>query len=185
MGEIKSSWEIASEKVAKLGKLSPEEQRQQRENELRPVAHMLVDAYLGAYGLPRPRDELNKYKGEDRELVRKIALKLLIEHIDLNSSSLLGKLKSGILDLAIDEKATDVLNRLEVLFDEYLQADEVNRQEIEKACRELLHQLRISGSAISKINIRAKEEWRIKLDSNALPYQKKLDDLKRELLNLN
>jgi hypothetical protein len=184
MGEIKSSWEIASEKAARLGKLSPEEQQQQRENELRPVAHRLADSYLSSYSKSRAQDELNKYKDEDRELVRRIALRQLIEQIDLHSIHLLEKVKAGIEDLTTDKKAAGILNKIEELFNEYRQADEANRQEVEKAGRELLHQLRISGSAISKINSRARKEWRNKLNETATPFQRNLDNLKQELVKL-
>ena len=184
MGDIKSSWEIASEKAARLGKLSPEEQKQQKENELRPVAHKLADNYLSSYRQSRPQEELNKYNDEDRELVRRIALRQLIERIDLHSIHLLEKVKAGIEDLATDKKTAGILNKIEELFNEYRQADEANRQEVEKAGRELLHQLRISGSAISKINSRAREEWRNKLDETAAPFRRDLDTLKQELVKM-
>jgi hypothetical protein len=185
MGEIKSSWEIASEKVAKLGKLSPEEQRTYRENELRPVARMVADAYLGGYGPRRPQNELDAYKGEDREMIRGMALKQLIERIDLHNSSRFRKLRAGILELAVDKKAEGILHKVEGLINEYLETDEGNRQEIEKMGRDLLHQLRISGGAVRKINYKAKEEWRRKIDAGAVLYQKDIDTLKQELMQLN
>ena len=109
----------------------------------------------------------------------------LIERIDLQSSSRLEKLTAGISDLAVDKKAAGVLHKVEGLIDEYLETEEGNRQEIEKEGRELLHQLRISGSAVRKINYNAKEEWRRKMDTGAVPYQKDIDTLKQELLELN
>jgi hypothetical protein len=45
----------------------------------------------------------------------------------------------------------------------------------------MLHQLRISGTAISHLNIRAKEEWQKKLDQTALPFDERLNHLKRKL----
>lgn len=184
MGDIKSSWEIASEKVAKLGKLSVEEQKQQKENELRPVANLVADTYLSSNNSVRAQNELNKYKSEDRELIKKIALKQLIERIDLHNSSLLSKVKAGIVDLAVDKKTAEVLNKIEELFNEYLEMDKANRQEIEEEGRELLHQLRISGSAITRVNNRAQEKWCHKLDTGAVPYQKDVDALKQKLLKL-
>jgi len=47
----------------------------------------------------------------------------------------------------------------------------------------MLHQLRISGTAISRLNIRAKEEWQKKLDQTAHPFDERLNFLKKELQN--
>jgi lipopolysaccharide biosynthesis glycosyltransferase len=54
-------------------------------------------------------------------------------------------------------------------------------QEIEKAGREMLHQMRISGTAIGRLNVRVKEEWQKKLDQTANPFDERLTKLKNEL----
>ena len=50
MGEIKSAWEIAVERVEGLGKLSPEELRRQKEEEYALIGQVLADKYLGGLG---------------------------------------------------------------------------------------------------------------------------------------
>lgn len=184
MGEIKSSWEIAREKVEKLGKLSPEEQRKQREDRCHPIGKSLAEKYLSEHNTKFLENELNKYDNEDNELIRQITLRHLIEEIDLNKSFLLDRIAQGILNLAETEEIAKTINKIEEISSEYNKAEEMERQNIERDGREILNQQRISGTAISKFNILAKKEWRIRLDKIAHPFKETLDNLKRELLDL-
>ena len=69
MGEIKSAWELAMEKVEKLGKLSPEELRRQKEDKCGSIGQVLAEKYLSGSSLRELKTELDKQKGEERELV--------------------------------------------------------------------------------------------------------------------
>jgi hypothetical protein len=73
------------------------------------------------------------------------------------------------------------MGKVKELFQEYAEAENKERQEIEKMGGEMLHQLRISGTAISRLNIRAKEEWQKKLDQTARPFDERLNYFKQEL----
>ena len=50
--------------------------------------------------------------------------------------------------------------------------------------RELLHQLRISGSAIGAINMAASQAWGKVYREFSSPFEKRLETLKGELLKL-
>lgn len=183
MGEIKSAWEIAQEKANKLGELSPEERQKQRQDRCRPIGQSLAEKYLSQYDSQYLQAELNKYDSEDRELISRAALQRLVERIDLGYGPILDKIGQGILSLANTRAVAETVGKIKELLDEYREAEELERQEIERAGREMLHQLRISGTAISHVNIQAKEEWQKKISQLAQPFQERLDTLKRELLD--
>ena len=52
MDEIRSAWEIARERVDKLGALSSEERRKQREDKFLPIGKSLAEKYLKEYEHP-------------------------------------------------------------------------------------------------------------------------------------
>lgn len=185
MGEIKSSWEIAREKAGGLGELSEEERRKQIEDRCRPIGMSLVDKYLAEEGSSNLDKELDKYKNEDKELIRKMAFNHLVEYINIQDSLARDKVLLGILGLAKkDEKVAEIVDKMRELFCEYEEVEKIEKQMIEVDGREMLHQQRISGTAIGIINIRAKEEWQRGLNGVALPFKEKLNGLKRELLTL-
>src|SRR4030042_841457 len=182
VGEIKSAREIAQEKVSKPGELSPEEREGQRQGRCRLIGQSLAEKYLSQYDVRLLEAELKKHSVEDKDLISQAAIHRLIEGIDLGYAPRLDKISQGILTVSNTTKVTETLDKIKELFHEYEEAENRERQEIEKAGREMLHQLRISGSAISQINIQAKEEWQKKLSQLAHPFEERLNYLKQELL---
>ena len=67
------------------------------------------------------------------------------------------------------------------MFGEYPEAEQKKRRELETAARGVLHQLRISGSAIGGVNPEVVPEWKNELDKIAQPYRERLDDMKARL----
>ena len=183
MGEIKSAWEIAHEKADKLGDLSPEERRKEREDRCRLIGISLAEKYLSQHDLCLLEDEPNKHSAQDKELIRQAVIHRLIEVIEIGYGMKLDEIGRGILKLTRSEIPGQTLGKIKELFQEYVEAENKERQEVEKAGREILHQLRISGTAISQINIRAKEEWWGKLSELANPFEERLNRLKQELLS--
>lgn len=183
VGEIKSAWEIAQEKTSKLGELSPEERKGQRQGRCRLIGKSLAEKYLSQYDVRLLEIELNKHGTEDKDIIKQAAIHRLIEGINLGHGLRLGEISQGILNLAKNEKPVQTLGKIKELFQEYDEIENRERQEIDEAGREILHQLRISGTAISQINTRAKEEWQKKLNQLAHPFEEKLNGLKQELLS--
>ncbi len=182
MGEIKSAWEIALEKVEKLGKLSPEEIRRQREERCTSIGQALASKYLSGLDLWQLEVELDKYEGEERELVRKVVVAKLVQSIELGNHQLLEKVLGGVFHLRQEGGMEKTREEFEQLFDEYEQMKRKRGEEIERSAKEMLHQLRISGSAIEAINPRAREEWQLKLNELAQPFNERLEELKQALL---
>ena len=183
MGEIKSAWELAMEKVEKLGKLSPEEVRRQKTEKCGSIGQGLAEKYLTGLALRDVRIELDKYKGEERELVRAALASKLIDAIELGDAERLSKVLEGIseLNLKSREGLASIRAEIEQLFAECREAEQKKRREVETAARGVLHQLRISGSAIGSVNPEVVPEWKNELDKIALPYREKLGDIKARL----
>ena len=183
MGEIKSAREIAQEKASKLGELSPEERKGQRQDRCRMIGKSLAEKYLSQYDIRLLETELNKHSAQDKDLMKQATIHRLIEGINLRYGSTLDKISQGILTLANNAMAIETVGKIKELFQEYDEAENRARQEIENAGMEILHQLRISGTAISQINIRAKEEWEQRLNQLTGPFEERLNYLKQELSN--
>jgi hypothetical protein len=183
MGEIRSASEIAQEKASKLGQLSPEERKRQKEEKGGLIGKMLAEKYFSQHDIRFLQTELSKYGSPDRGLISQAAIRRLVEGIDLRYSLKLGEVSKGILSLTDTEAAVQTMDKINELFREYGEAGNRERQEIERAGREILHQLRISGTAISQINIRAREEWLRKLNELAHPFEERLNSLKQELMS--
>jgi hypothetical protein len=185
MGEIKSAWEIAMERVEGLGKLSPEELRKQKEEEYALIGQVLADKYLGGLGFWQLEVELDKYGAEERELVKRALISKLAQAIELGNYERLDKAMEGISGLKQKKRIKEIKDEIEQLFQEYKQVEEKESREVEKSAREILHQLRISGSAIGTINPKVIPQWQQGLDRLAQPYQEKLERLKQKLIDLS
>ncbi|HIE18051.1 MAG TPA: hypothetical protein EYP71_07660 [Dehalococcoidia bacterium] len=183
MGEIKSAWEIAKEKANKLGTLSPEEQKRQNEERCQLIGKALAEKYLSQQDVSQLETELSKHTGQDRKLVNQAVFQRLIEEINLRYRQKLETVSRAILILTKAGASIEIMDRIKELFQEYQEAEDREKQEIERAGREMLHRLRISGTAISQINIHATGEWHKMLNELARPFEQRLSDLKQEFLH--
>ncbi|MCK4353650.1 MAG: hypothetical protein KAW83_00215 [Dehalococcoidia bacterium] len=179
MSELKDAWEIAREKANKLGKLSPQEMQQQREQEYRQVGKGIAQRYLDN---PEPLNlpiELDSRPTEGRGFTVRTITGYLAQAMDLESHSRLEKIIQGIA--AIEPRLQPVIEQIRELAQEHEQTLRMTRQAIENKGREALHQLRISGTAVRAINTEAVPEWQQNWRKLTEPFLPKLDNLKREL----
>jgi hypothetical protein len=183
VGEIKSAWELAMEKVDRLGKLSPEELRKQKEDRCGAIGRGLAERYLSGMALRDVKLELDKHKGEERGLVSEALASRLIDAIELGDAERLSKVIEGVSELKLKnrEGLAGVRSEIEQLFGEYPETEQKKRRELETAARGVLHQLRISGSAIGGVNPEVVPEWKNELDKIAQPYRERLDGMKARL----
>lgn len=179
MDDMKSAREIAEERANRLGKFSAEEQRKQKEQECRQIAEGIVRKYLDS---PRAEDiiaVLDKYQGEERELVGVAVVDLLTEAVTFDSETRAGRAVQGIVSVEPGTQA--VVGRMTDLLTEYHQAGERIRKEVEGRAKELLHQLRISGTAVGGINVEASSQQQRNWEKFRAPLEQQLDALKHEL----
>lgn len=186
MAEMKSAFEKALERAGRLGKLSPQEIRERKEDEYAPIGRALADRYLKhGYGKIL-EEEADKYAGEEKEIVMKAALSRLVEAIELGNYDTTERAVEGILVLTGEEQVGDIGEQIRSLLAEHRQAEEnkyqEQRGEIERRERELLHRLRISGSAVGEINLEASETWKELSQELYSQFEQRLDELKGRLL---
>jgi hypothetical protein len=118
--------------------------------------------------------------------VQKALASKLIQTIELDNRERLQRVIEAIPALKQGDSAvSSIKGEIEQLFREYEEAAEKESREIEKSAREVLHQLRISGSAIGAINPGVIPELRQSLDRLALPYEERLEGLKTKLIDLS
>ena len=180
MSELKSAWEIALEKSNKLGKVSPQEERQYHEEKCRQIGTAIVRRYLDD---PRGQlliSQLKAYSEEEENLIRKAALNELMAALDLGNPTELGEICQGIASL--EPASQPVVEQIAQLAQEYEKARREARRELETKGREVLHRLRISGTAVGDINVEASAEWPEKEQSLVADFGRRLDSLKQELV---
>ena len=188
MGEMKSAFEKALEKADKIGKLSPEEMREREEAEYTPVGSAIAERFLGHGHKQILKEELERYSSDENGVVVRAALSLLVKSIDLTSRDLIERSLDGLLTLKGKERIGGTVDRIRILFAEFQEKrkQEYEREEenIQKSERELLHQLRIAGSAVGAINPKASESLNLVYEQLNSRFNERLEVLKQELQNL-
>jgi len=186
VGEIKSAWELAMEKAERLGKLSPDERSRQKEEEYRSIGQTLVEKYLAGLGLWQLEVELEKYSTDYREGVKAALISRLADALVLGDDERLERIIAGILTVAPDkrENVEAIRSQLTQLFEEYGEVEAEADREMEKSAKDILHQLRISGSAIGEVNPRVVPGCQLLLNALAKPHAETLEGLKKSLAEL-
>jgi len=194
MGEMKSAWEKAMEKVERLGKPTDEELKQM---EHIPTGNKLAAKYLGKddYDLDA---ELTKYKGTGiRKYVMQGAEEIFLRNITLphneQAKHAIRRAMAGIKLLKENK------NRLEAIFDRisnlltyYEQARQQSftqfKQSFEAKLREAgqaLQQQLGSGAPIeAELQQQFQEEWRRIGSQLDAQYEKALEEHRQEILKI-
>jgi hypothetical protein len=186
---MKSAFEKAMEKAEKLGSLSPEEMRERREAECTTLGRAIAERYLGHGQRRLLREEVGRYGGEEQGIVMGAALSRLVEAVDLKSGdAVIGRVLEGLVALMGKGHVVEVIGNVKGLLQEFRevkrQTYESEKEGIERDGRELLHRLRIAGSAVSAINLKSSEAWAGLSTELESQFSQRLEVLKRELLGL-
>ena len=185
MGEMKSAFEKALEKADKIGKLSPEEMREREEAEYTPIGRAIAERFLGHGHKQILKEEVERYSSDENGVVVRATLSRLVEAIDLSSADLIQRSLDGLLTLKEKEGIGETIDRIRILFAEFQvereQEYEREKENIDKSERELLHQLRITGSAVGAINPTAGESLSLVYEQLNSRFNERLEALKQEL----
>ena len=185
MGEMKSAFEKALEKADKIGKFSPEEMREREEAEYTPIGRAIAERFLGHGHKQILKEEVERYSSDENGVVVRATLSRLVEAIDLSSADLIQRSLDGLLTLKEKEGIGETIDRIRILFAEFQvereQEYEREKENIEKRERELLHQLRIAGSAVGAINPTAGESLSLVYEQLNSRFNERLEALKQEL----
>jgi hypothetical protein len=184
MGELKSAWEIAQEKANRLGRLSAEEREQQARQKHRKIGQALAQKWLDSSQKMDINAELNKHEEKERETIRRVVIEHLVEAIEFTTSKGINSVKKIIevissLEPDLQPKAEEIGH----LAQEYEEAEQKIRQELESGYRETLHQLRISGTAVGAINIGDNPKWQAARQELVEVFTPRLNDLKQSLIS--
>jgi hypothetical protein len=84
--------------------------------------------------------------------------------------------------VSLGPKSQPIVERVTGLVQEYEQAKREIRQELQGKDRGILHQLRISGTAVGDINVEATPQWQQNEQRLLEAFSPRLDALKQELI---
>jgi hypothetical protein len=184
MGELKSAWEIAQEKVNRLGKLSAEEKEEQERQRYRQIGQVLAQKWLDSSQRLDMAAELNKYEEKEREIIKQAVIKRLVEAIEFTTTRGINSVKRTIEAISsLEPELQPKAEEMGQLVQEYEGAEQKIRQELETNYRQTLHQLRISGTAVDAINIEADPEWQVARQKFVEAFTPRLNDLKQALIS--
>jgi hypothetical protein len=181
MGEIRSSWEMAQEKADRIGNLSSEERTRQKEEQYRSTAAVLVHQYFSDHDIRPVEKELSKYAGEDRELLKRMLLDGFLEAIDLDEHVSFDMVLRGLHALSGKEEAGHTIDAIKQLYNVCREDREKEKQHAEDIGRQVLLTMGISGNAIGRINIYARDEWLSALNNIDANFKKQLASLKEDM----
>ncbi len=182
MSELKSAWEIAQERASRLGRLSAEEQEQQEIESYRQIGQALAQRWLdGAHEFDIAA-ELQDHEGKKRDIIKQAVVDRLAEAVDLSTTQSTDRLKRIIEAIsALKPAAKPRAEQIAILLQEYDEALHKITEQLEESARQILHQLRISGTAIGGINLEANPEWQRARQDLVQSLTPRLNDLKQAL----
>jgi hypothetical protein len=184
MGELKSAREIAQERANRLGKLSAEEQEQQERQGYRQIGQALAQKWLDSSQRLDMTAELHKHEEKEREIIKQAVIEHLAEAIEFTTTQGINSVERVIeavssLKPELQPKAEEI----DQLVQEYEEAKQKMRQELESDYKETLHQLRISGTAVDSINIEADPKWQLARQELVEAFTSRLNALKQALVS--
>jgi len=184
MGELKSAWEIAQEKANRLGKLSAKEMEQQARQRYRQIGQVLAQKWLDSSQRLDMTAELNKHEEKEREIIKQAVIEHLAEAIEFTTTQGINSMKKVIAAISsLGPELQPKAEEIGQLVQEYEDAEQKIRQELESDYRETLHQLRISGTAVDAINIESNHKWQVARQGLVEAFTPRLNDLKRALIS--
>ena len=190
MGEMKSAYDRAMERAGKLGKLSPDEMKKQEEERLITIGRAIATKYLTHGSVQVLKDDIQKLRAEDRDLVGRGSRLGLAGSISFDKGvtlEALDRVSEGLVALAsgkkgqIDELIGSVKGLLEELETELDRTYSSKFSRLESERRGLLQGLGISGSAVAGVNVEGSSAWQQIEDGLRAQYSSKLEPLKKKL----
>jgi len=194
MGEMKSAWEKAQEKVEKLGKLTEDEVRQ---IECIPIGNKLAAKYLQdtSYNLDA---ELTKYKGTGlRKYIAQGAQEIFLHNVILPQNERDKEMtKRALAGLKIvkenKNQLATILDRITNLLNYYEQARQQTYSQFKKGFEARLQE---SGQALQKqagnpasieaqLQVQFQAEWHNLISQLNAQYEKALEEHKQHILKI-
>jgi hypothetical protein len=184
MSELKSAWEIAQERANRLGRLSAGEKEQQERQRYRQIGQALAQKWLDSSQQLDMTAELNRHEEKERNIIKQAVIERLVEAIAFTTTQDINSVKMVIAAISsLEPQLQPKTEEISQLVQEHEEAEQKIRQELEDNCRKILHQLRISGTAVDSINIEANHHWQVARQGLVEALTPKLNDLKQALIS--
>lgn len=181
MGEIKSTLELAMERVQKID-VSSEEMEQLRREEYISKAKGMVNRYLNRglhiEGLIK---ELDRFNGNQKDIIYEA---LMFEFVNAVSISQNNERILKAIEILKQDKAKPYLDAIDKLFREFKEEKTALYKELEDEIREKLDKKGISGTAVQP-NIDSGDIRHQNINHLSLKYEARLIKHKAELLDSN
>ena len=180
--KIKSSFEIAMEKVAKMTDLTPQEIKEQKEHDYTIRGKAIANRYLtGAIKKQELSSELKKFQGEEHQIVRKATLSFLCQAIHLDNMEKSYRAMDGFESLGIQFNSEEMKIKFEEIQDSFKREyNEIYRQ-FEESRKDTLNSLGISGSAVVP-DVEASEDFQNAIKQLRPSYNAKIEKLIGKIL---
>lgn len=184
MGKIKSSWEIAMERAARIQPEMVANDPPRESVQYLKAAQILTRLYLdGEKELEQLTETVNRYPKKAGPEAKQALLKTAIAGLTLENCPRVIALVDCFWKDETGRKYAALLNNLQHRYRENL---EQNRNNLSRdglrAGLARLHQAGISGSAIAGINLERSPGWKQTAAKTVLPFEKELEQLKEKLL---
>ena len=143
MGEIKSSWELAMERTADI----KSDKSAVRNNELKKIGQKIASDYMDS-ATPKPKDmqtAIKEYKGEEKQVVKRAALEILLSHISLPHDDTYQERLSFVEEglkalLGKDHQLSSILQQVTQFFSQFLQHQQQLTEQVKQQYEPQLRQ---------------------------------------------
>ena len=197
MGDIKSAFEIAMEKISKIENASPEERLKWK---FHPIGEQLGAKYLKED--VNIISELNKYKDDERKYVTRGVVEVLARSIDLPRNDVIKKTSRKAMDgikLVKKDKSgvENIYSKMRYIFNHYNeQGEQQRKQAYEQVKIQFAAKLQQAAQQQFGANVRVnpnvnfeshpqfQEEWRHVLFQLEQQYTTHLNEYRQELIEI-
>lgn len=197
MGDIKSAFEIAMEKVSKIEDATPEERVRWK---LFPKGEQLAAKYLKED--VNILSELNNYKGDERKYITEGAVEVLVRSIDLPRNDAIKKTNRKAMDglklLKKDKSGVEnIYSKIRYVFNHYTEQGEQQRRQayeqlkvqfaakLQQAMQQQMGaNVRLNANTNIERHPQFQDEWRRVLTQLEQQYLEHLNEYRRELIDI-
>jgi hypothetical protein len=181
---IKSSLELAMEKISGLPQLTPEEIAAQKEREYRPIGETICNKYLdGVISHDALPAELARYQGEQGRIVRRAVCRCLCRSIDIEDRRAAMAAFAGLASLLSDKRELleEAGKDLRRILDRFEREKQEKSLEFAILAIRQLEDLGIAGSAVEP-NLSENAGWLEELAGMKRSYERGLEKIRDMIL---
>lgn len=180
MGEIKSTLDIALERLKSIG-ISEEEKEEIKRKEINQKALSLSNRYIeGTLSLHDVQKEIERLDDNTKRIIRNILLSRLIEELSLKENYVRILQAIGWI---LEKDVSDLIERFQNLITQYEEEKNKIKEKVENRLIKSLYEIKLKGSAI-EVNIESSNLWREEIDKLDKSIESRIKKMREELKGL-